>query len=200
MFAFRTTTECVADAFLAKRTIVYFEALAFFSVPKKVWFMSHFCCLLTKEEDAYLGGDTMPKIIYVSYVLYACIPIWIPVLHREHHKKWAALNEWFTKHDALARLGIKWDALAKRGDTNPNMHAYIFGWLGWVGQELKSFPCSPCGQLQKPLLSKYLTTHIWKCPLERKTWRFLARREWYLNHTPWITKSSTPLLTYCHSD
>ena len=37
--------------------------------------MSHFCCLLTKEEDAYLGGDTMPKIIYVSYVvLYACIP------------------------------------------------------------------------------------------------------------------------------
>ena len=36
LFAFRTTTECVADAFLAKRTIVYFEALAFFSVPKKV--------------------------------------------------------------------------------------------------------------------------------------------------------------------
>ena len=35
--------------------------------------MSHFCCLLTKEEDAYLGGDTMPKIIYVSYLLHICM-------------------------------------------------------------------------------------------------------------------------------
>lgn len=51
----------MADAFLAaaKRTPLFtWKALAFFSVSKKKCDLCHiFGCLLTKEEDAYLGAE-----------------------------------------------------------------------------------------------------------------------------------------------